>query len=62
MDPAYPEWVPCQQLMSDDRVQQLGQAERDVGVVVGVGVKSSPLLEARQNLLDVAELVLDVRK
>lgn len=45
VDPTYPEWVPCQQLMSDDRVQQLGQAERDVGVVVGVGVKSSPLFE-----------------
>lgn len=45
-DLAYPEWVPCQQLVSDDGVQQLGQAERDVGAVVGVGVKSSPLFEA----------------
>lgn len=62
MDPAYPEWVPRQQLVSNDRVQQLGQAECDVGAVVGVRVKSSPLFEARQNLLNVTELVLDVRK
>lgn len=60
--PAYREGAPRQQLMSDDGVQQLGQAEGDVGVVVGVRVESSPLFETWQNLLDVAELVLDVGK
>ncbi len=48
--------------MSDDGVQQLGQTQRDVGTVVRVGVRSSPFLKAGQNLLNIAELVLDVRK
>lgn len=46
--------------MPDDRRQQLGQAQRDVGAVVGVGVARSPLLKAGQDLPHVAEVVLDV--
>lgn len=59
---SYLEWVPGQELVSDDGVQQLGQTQRDVGVVVRVGVRASPLFKARQNIFDVAEIVLDVRK
>lgn len=48
--------------MSYDGVQQLGQTQRDVGIVVRVRVRSSPFFKMGQNLLNFAELVLDVRK
>lgn len=56
------EWVPGQELVSNDGVQQLGQTQRDVGIVVRVRVRASPLFKARQNIFNVAEIVLDVRK
>ena len=48
--------------MSYDGVQQLGQTQRDVGILVRVRIGSSPFFKARQNLFHVIELVLDVRK
>ena len=56
------QWVPRQHLMSNDRVQQLWQTQRDVGTVVRVRVRSSPFFKARQNLFNIAEVVLNVRK
>lgn len=48
--------------MSNDGVQQLRQAERDVGAVVSVRVRPSPFFKAGQNLFNITELILDIRK
>lgn len=48
--------------MSYDGVQQLGQTQSNVGIVVRVRVESSPFFKARQNLFHDAELVLNIRK
>lgn len=48
--------------MSNDGVQQLGQTQRDVGIVVRVRVRPSPLFKSGQNLLHAGKVILDVRK
>lgn len=58
----YLQGVPHKQLMSDDGVQQLWQTERNVCIVVRVSVRSPPLFKAGQNLLNVTELVLNIRE
>lgn len=59
---AYLQGVPHKQLMPNDGVQQLWQTERNVCAVVGVSVGTPPLFKAGQNLLNVTELVLNVRE
>lgn len=58
----YLQGVPHKQLMSNDGVQQLWQTERNVCTLVRVSVKTPPLLKAGQNLLNVTELLLNVRE
>lgn len=58
----YLQGVPHKQLMSNDGVQQLWQTERNVCIVVRVSVKTPPLFKAGQNLLNITELLLDVRE
>lgn len=48
--------------MSNDGVQQLWQTERNVCTVVSVSVRTPPLFKAGQNLLNITELVLNVRE
>lgn len=48
--------------MPDDGVQQLGQTQRDISIVVGLRVAFPPFFKARQNLFNTAEVFLDIRK
>ena len=57
---SYLQWVPLNEVPLDDRHEEFGQTQADVGFRVGVALLSLPVLEPRLDQVYIIEVVNDI--